>query len=296
MSSNEVWATCGDCGAELKQSDKQCPKCGSTKKAYQKKASVPIGLVLSGKSVHKRKGIKRPLKEIIFNRWKRSGDPELMNGVREDRTIDRENDEYHQVVKDAKTGKVTHEEHQQLSEHNKQGKNRRVISKKLGKWGLGAIITIVLALIGSLIWFYILPHLPSEQPMSPSVIFSPSPNPKVNTPTTQSITITATPDFKPPYSNDIDVTIQNPNPYKCYMVLEFKSSDGFNFLPISDSLPENFRVEEGYEYKDVMKVYIKDFPPKFAYNLRLSVYTMTPNTFGGTEKISWKVLEVRQED
>ncbi len=295
MSSNEIWATCGDCGAELKQSDKQCPKCGSTKKAYEKKASVPIGVVLSGKSVHKRKGIKKPLKEIIFNRWKRSGDPKLMNGVREDRTIDREKDEYHQVVKDTKTGKVTHEEHQRLSEHNKQGKNRKKIPPKLRNWGLG-ILGVILA---SIILFYvipILPPLPWNRPMSPSIVSSPSPNPKVNTPTTQSITITVTPDFKPPYSNDIDVTIQNPNPYKCYMVLELKSSNGFNFLPISDSLPENFRVEEGYEYKDVMKVYIKDFPPKFAYNLKLSVYTMTPNTFGGTEKISWKVLEVRQED
>jgi hypothetical protein len=64
---------------------------------------------------------------------------------------------------------------------------------------------------------------------------------------------------------------------------------------MSDILPENFSVEEGYEYKDVMKVYIKDFPPKFAYNLRLAVYAMNANTFGGTEKISWKVLEVYYE-
>ena len=295
MSSNGVWAMCGDCGEELKQSDKQCPKCGSIKKAYEKKASVPIGLVLSGKSVHKRKGIKRPLKEIIFNRWKRSRDPKLMNGVREDRTIDREDDEYHQVVKDAKTDKVTHEEHQRLSEHNKQGKNRRDILRKLGKRGLGVIMVIVLALIGSLIWFYIIPLLPSEQPMSPSVTFSPSPNPVINTGSTQSITITATGDFKPPYSNNIVVTIQNVNSYKCYMVLEFESSDGFSFLPLNDSLPGNFTVEEGYAYKDVMKVYINDFPPKSDYNLKLSVYTMNPNTYGGTEEINWTVLEVRQE-
>lgn len=296
MGNNEVWATCGDCGAELNQSDKQCQKCGSTKKAYDKKAFVQIGLVPSGKSVHKRKGVKRPLREIIFNRWKRSGDPKLKNGVREDRTLDRENDKYHQVVRDAKTGKVTHKEHQRLSEHNKQGKNKGGILRKFEKWGFRAIITISLALIASLIWFLIiLPLLPSEQPIPPSVTSSPSPNPVVNTGSTQSVTITAIGDFKPPYSNNIVITIQNPNHYKCYMVLEFEASDGFKFLPLSENLPENFRVEEGYEYQDVMKVYIKDFPPGFSYNLPLSVYTLNPDTFGGTENISKKDLEVRKE-
>ncbi len=52
MGSNEVWATCGDCGEELKQSDKQCPRCGSTKKAFGKKASVAIGLKASASYVH----------------------------------------------------------------------------------------------------------------------------------------------------------------------------------------------------------------------------------------------------
>lgn len=294
MGNNEVWATCGDCGAELKQSDKQCLKCGSTKKVYERKASVSIGVVTSGKSVHKREGIKRPLKEIIFNRWKRSGDPKLKNGVREDLVVDREKDEYHQVVKDAKTGEVTHEEHQRLSEHNKQGKNGRKIPPKLRNWGFG-ILGVILA---SIILFYItpiLPPLPWNRPMSPNIVSSPSPNPVINTPSAQSVTITVTPDFKPPYSNNVGVTIQNPNPYKCYMVLEFKASDGFKFLPLSGNLPENFRVEEGYEYQDVMKVYIKDFPPGFSYDLPLSVYTLNPDTFGGTENISKKDLEVRKE-
>jgi hypothetical protein len=65
---------------------------------------------------------------------------------------------------------------------------------------------------------------------------------------------------------------------------------------VSENPPENFRIEKGYEYQNIMKVYIKDFPPKFSYPLKLSVYTMNPNTFRGTEKISCKVLEVRRED
>jgi len=119
--SNEVWARCGDCGVELKQSDKQCPACGSTKKAYKREASTSIGLVCSTKSVHKRKGIKRPLREMIFNRWKRSGDPRLQNGVREDMVIDRESNQYYHTTRDARTGEITHEEHEKLTEHNKKG-------------------------------------------------------------------------------------------------------------------------------------------------------------------------------
>lgn len=298
MDTNEVWARCGNCGKELKQGDKRCPKCGSTKRAYERKASLAIGVrIVEAGAKHRRTGHKRPIKEML-TRWKRSKDPQLQEGVNEERVIDREKDEYHQVVKDTRTGKVTHEEHQRLSEHNKQGRNRKDIFKKLGKWGIAKTIIIVVsvvgAIIGNLAWHNILPHLPSEQPIPPSVTSSPSPNPVVNTATTQSITITATPDFKPPYSRDIVETVHNPNSYKCYMVLEFKTSDGFGFLPIS-SKPENFRIEEGYEYEDVMRVYIKDFPPNFTYNLNLSVYTMNPDTFGGTEKISFEVLEVQKE-
>ena len=36
MSSGEVWAKCGQCGAELKESDKVYPRCGSTKKVFAK--------------------------------------------------------------------------------------------------------------------------------------------------------------------------------------------------------------------------------------------------------------------
>lgn len=120
MDSNEVWARCGKCGAELKPSDKQCPQCGSTKKAYNVEASVKIGLSVSTKVKHKRKG-KGTLIEMISNRWKCSGDPRLRYGVREDMAIDRERNEYHHITRDAKTGEITHEEHEKLSNHKKGG-------------------------------------------------------------------------------------------------------------------------------------------------------------------------------
>lgn len=119
MSSNEVWARCRDCGTELKQGDKQCPKCGSTRKSHEVHLIDKVGVSDSMKVVQKRIGIKRPLIEMISNRWKRSGDPKLRNGVREDLVIDREKDEYHHITKDAKTGEITHEEHKPLSKHKK---------------------------------------------------------------------------------------------------------------------------------------------------------------------------------
>ena len=121
MSSNEVWAKRQQCGTELKQSDEQCPVCGSTKKVYKREALTSIGLVCSTKNVHKRKGIKRPLREMIFNRWKRSGDQRLQNGVREDMVIDRERNQYYHTTRDAKTGEVTHTECGKLSDHKKGG-------------------------------------------------------------------------------------------------------------------------------------------------------------------------------
>ncbi len=43
----------------------------------------------------------------------------LKHGVNLSRLIDRENDQYHEVVKDYKTGNVVHECHEPLSQHKK---------------------------------------------------------------------------------------------------------------------------------------------------------------------------------
>jgi len=122
MNSNEVWATCTDCEAELEQSDKQCPKCGSTKKSYKREFHATIGIkVVETKARQKRKGYHRFMKEMI-SRSKPSGNPRLPEGVHEERIIDKEQDEYHQVIKDEITGDVTHEEHEPLSQHKNKPK------------------------------------------------------------------------------------------------------------------------------------------------------------------------------
>jgi hypothetical protein len=118
MTSNDFWATCIDCGSELKQEDNKCPKCGSTRRMLN--MVITDGIVIRDGigTKQRRKGFKRPITESVSNRFKKSGDPKLKDGVLEDMSIDRINDKYHQVVKDAKTGKIIHEEHESLSRHN----------------------------------------------------------------------------------------------------------------------------------------------------------------------------------
>ena len=127
MSSNEVWLTCGDCGTELKQNDKQCPKCGSNKICFHQ----PVG----GHTLHPHGGLRARKKlkglnkfvKIIVSRWKRSRDPRLKGcvgeEVNEDMTIDKEKNWKDHVVKDAKTGEIIHEEHEKLSKHKKGSLN-----------------------------------------------------------------------------------------------------------------------------------------------------------------------------
>lgn len=123
MSSNEVWATCRDCATELKQTDKQCPKCGSTEKLHELQLADKISVSDSMKLVQKRKGYKEFMVKMI-SRLKHSGDPKLKGcvgeEVKEEMVFDKEKDWYDQVVKDAKTGDIIHEEHEPLSEHNKK--------------------------------------------------------------------------------------------------------------------------------------------------------------------------------
>ena len=73
----------------MKQSDKQCPKCGSTKKSYKREASVVIGIkAVETRAMQKRKCYRYLMKQMI-SRWKRSVDLRLTEGVLEERIIDK---------------------------------------------------------------------------------------------------------------------------------------------------------------------------------------------------------------
>lgn len=122
MGTDEVWARCGECGAELLPSDKECPQCHSTKKAYERKTSVALGVkVAETRVTQKRKGYKEFMLKMI-SRWKCSRDPSLKGFVGEEVTeemvLDKEKNWKDHVVRDAKTGEILHSEHEPLTKRN----------------------------------------------------------------------------------------------------------------------------------------------------------------------------------
>jgi hypothetical protein len=290
MSSNEVSPTCGECGAELKEGEKQCSKCGSTTKAYNVVSSVAYGVSVSSKVTHKRKG-RGTLVEMIGNRFKRSVNPKLPHGVREDLVIDKEKNEWHHVVKDAKTGEVLHDEHEPLSQHNPQSKKKKNIFKKLLKWFMGIVGAVVVALIVVWITTFL------QKPSSPTIVSLPNLNAIENSPNVSTVQVSAIPYFNPPYYNGVTKKITNPNSTTCDITLECKTADGFLFSPMKNdnmtplyNFPFNFQLDGYYEYHDTMIIYIKDFPAKMFYDITFSVYTNNPDTYRGKEDVTCKVI------
>ena len=64
----------------------------------------------------KQKGFKKFKVDLIQGHFP-SGDPKLQKGVEIERIIDKEKDRYDQVIKDATTGEILHEEHESLRQH-----------------------------------------------------------------------------------------------------------------------------------------------------------------------------------
>lgn len=116
-SNNSIKCWCRHCKTELEPSHTgPCPSCGKTGKDCRVVVKTTIGIRTGITARHKRKGFRKFMAEMV-SRWRPSKSPELPNGVQEDRVIDKGRDEYHHIVRDARTGEVIHEEHETLSEH-----------------------------------------------------------------------------------------------------------------------------------------------------------------------------------
>jgi len=109
--------TCRHCNRELEPSySGPCPNCGKTGKIYN--VILEDGIIIRDgfQARHWREGFKKFMVEVI-SRWLPSHNARLPKGVLEDRVIDKEHNRYDQVVKDASSGEVVHEEHVPLSKH-----------------------------------------------------------------------------------------------------------------------------------------------------------------------------------
>ena len=106
---------CSRCGA--KKESLFCSSCQTdtlSKIIISISATINLRTGLEGKKFGQ--GIKKVLIEFVGG-WFKSGDHKLPNGVYKVRTIDREKNEYHEVVKKYGTEDITHEMHEPLCEH-----------------------------------------------------------------------------------------------------------------------------------------------------------------------------------
>ena len=115
---------CQECNKELEPDQKVCPICKSSKRLIKMKLEGEIIPRSCIEAKQKRKGVKRPLKEIKKG-WSESGDKKKHpKGVIKERVIDREKDIYEEKVDDVETGKTTRCIKEPLSKHEKKKKWR----------------------------------------------------------------------------------------------------------------------------------------------------------------------------
>lgn len=111
---------CRNCGTELSPINRApCPKCGGTSRVLELSASDGARFHESSRVRQKRKGYDEFMVESIQG-WFPAGDSKLKNGVNKVRIIDKEKNEYHETVKDARTGEVIRDIHEPLSQHKQQ--------------------------------------------------------------------------------------------------------------------------------------------------------------------------------
>jgi hypothetical protein len=112
---------CKNCNRELKEDERPCSACGEKGRKYVmvcEPASFKVTLGAQ-KWKHKRPGV-GTIMEGTSRPFKKSADPKLAEGVSEVYWVDKIKKVWNQVVRDLKTGEITHEEHQSLAEKNKK--------------------------------------------------------------------------------------------------------------------------------------------------------------------------------
>ncbi len=92
--------------------------CGHSWKGISLHETIGIKELFKIKSVREGFGMVRR----IVQGWKPSGDPKLKNGVDVYMDVNREKNEYHQIMKEHQTDNVLHEEHEPLTEHRQNRK------------------------------------------------------------------------------------------------------------------------------------------------------------------------------
>ena len=107
---------CVVCNTPKIGSDRFCKKCNKeTNNLFKKELTVNSKMNISLMAKQKRPGF--GLVKKFFQGFKPSKDPKLSDGVDVLMIVDREKNEYHHIVKDNKTGRLIHDEHELLTGH-----------------------------------------------------------------------------------------------------------------------------------------------------------------------------------
>lgn len=116
---NSTKSFCQNCGKELEPNQRPCPFCGCNNIHVEATGLAKLGLVARGsrRFRHKVKGFKKFAKEILQGWFPSKNKDKFPEGVDKERIIDKEKDEYHEVVKEAKTGEVVRDVHEPLRQH-----------------------------------------------------------------------------------------------------------------------------------------------------------------------------------
>jgi hypothetical protein len=129
MPTSDESVFCGHCGMPLKEDatspvDKRtpCPSCGSVKRVVHATLGNAIDLKEKNRAKGHHSSGGKPFIEQV------SGDDlHRMSGkwMKLSRTIDRDNDVYHEVIADPDTGEIVHECKERLSQHLGHGSDKR---------------------------------------------------------------------------------------------------------------------------------------------------------------------------
>jgi len=135
--------TCTDCKMETGKTEKQtnqnpisCVYCGSMKKTVQIAAKDYVRLDLKVRGRGKVKDDRYKSKEKVRRDFLHGDDLHRKSGkwYKKDRVIDKETDQYKEVVTDPETGQIIHECEEPLSEHRGNGSAKIKVTNKHARY------------------------------------------------------------------------------------------------------------------------------------------------------------------
>lgn len=108
---------CQNCKKELRENQKPCPYCGSTKRDIKVEIKEEIRIRERLRARQKRKGFKKFMVESLQGWFPSKDKTKFPEGIQQTRLIDKKNDRYQKKIINEATGEVVVNKDEKLSEH-----------------------------------------------------------------------------------------------------------------------------------------------------------------------------------